>query len=62
MDFKYSSHQIEIQKLARDYAQERITPVVMKYDESQEFPWEIVKELGEMGFLGVIFPEEYGGS
>jgi len=34
----------------------------MKYDESQEFPMEIAKKLGDIGFLGIIFPEEYGGS
>jgi hypothetical protein len=62
MEFNYTDHQREVRKLARDFASNRIAPVVMKYDESQEFPWEIVKELGDMGFLGVIFPEEYGGS
>jgi alkylation response protein AidB-like acyl-CoA dehydrogenase len=62
MEFNYTEHQNEVRKLARDFASDRIAPVAMKYDESQEFPWEIVKELGDMGFLGVIFPEEYGGS
>ncbi|RPI18566.1 MAG: acyl-CoA dehydrogenase [Ignavibacteriae bacterium] len=62
MDFNLSDSQLEVQKLARDFAQSRIAPVAMKYDETQEFPMEIAKELGEMGFLGVIFPEEYGGS
>ncbi len=62
MDFNLTDSQLEVQKLARDFAQTRIAPVAMKYDESQEFPMDIAKELGEMGFLGVIFPEEYGGS
>jgi hypothetical protein len=62
MDFNLTDSQLEVQKLARDFAQTRIAPVAMKYDESQEFPMEIAKELGEIGFLGVIFPEEYGGS
>jgi alkylation response protein AidB-like acyl-CoA dehydrogenase len=62
MEFKLSEHQLEIQKLARDFAQNRIAPEVMKFDESQEFPMDIMKELGEMGFLGIIFPEEYEGS
>jgi alkylation response protein AidB-like acyl-CoA dehydrogenase len=62
MDFNLSGSQLEVQKLARNFAQTRIAPVAMKYDESQEFPMEIAKELGEIGFLGVIFPEEYGGS
>lgn len=62
MDFIYTDHHKEIRKLARDYAQEKIAPVALKYDESQEFPMEIAKELGEMGFLGISFPEEYGGA
>lgn len=62
MDFNLTDSQLEVQKLARDFAQTRIAPVAMKYDETQEFPMEIARELGEMGFLGVIFPEEYGGS
>ncbi|MEO8513877.1 MAG: acyl-CoA dehydrogenase [Ignavibacteria bacterium] len=62
MDFNLSESNLEIQKLARDFAQNRIAPTVMKYDEFSEFPWEIAKELGEMGFLGIMFPEEYEGS
>lgn len=62
MNFNLSESNLEIQKLARDFAQNRIAPVVMKYDEFSEFPWEIAKELGEMGFLGIMFPEEYEGS
>jgi len=62
MDFNLSDSQLEVQRLARDFAQNKIAPVAMKYDESQEFPMELAKELGEMGFLGIIFPEKYGGS
>ncbi|HAX47641.1 MAG TPA: acyl-CoA dehydrogenase [Ignavibacteria bacterium] len=62
MNFNLSDSNLEIQKLARDFAQNRIAPDVMKYDETSEFPWEIAKELGEMGFLGIMFPEEYEGS
>jgi hypothetical protein len=62
MEFNLSDNDLQVQKLARDFAKERIAPVAMKYDENQEFPMDIVKELGEMGFLGIIFPEEYGGS
>jgi alkylation response protein AidB-like acyl-CoA dehydrogenase len=51
-----------VQEMARNFAQQVIKPVVMKYDESQEFPFEIMKKLGDLGFLGVIFPEEYGGA
>src|SRR5438876_6120439 len=62
MDFNLSDNNLEIQKLAREFSQNKIAPVAMKYDESQDFPWDIVNELGEMGFLGIIFPEEYGGA
>lgn len=62
MNFSLSDSQKQIQTLARDFAQNRIAPVAMKFDEAQEFPTDIMKELGEMGFLGIIFPEEYGGS
>ncbi len=62
MEFQLSEHQKEIQKLAADFARKEIAPFVMKYDETQEFPKEIVSKLGEMGFLGIIFPEEYGGA
>ncbi len=62
MDFNLSDNNLEIQKLAREFSQNKIAPVAMKFDESQDFPWEIVNELGEMGFLGIIFPEEYGGA
>lgn len=62
MNFNLSDHELEIQKLARDFAQNEILPHVMKYDESQEFPMEIARKMGEMGFLGIIFPEEYGGA
>lgn len=62
MDFNLSEQELSVQKLARDFAQNEIAPYIMKYDESQEFPMEIAKKLGDIGFLGIIFPEEYGGS
>jgi alkylation response protein AidB-like acyl-CoA dehydrogenase len=51
-----------IRDTVREFAQKNIKPNVMKYDESQEFPMEIIKELGELGFLGVLIPEEYDGA
>lgn len=62
MDFKLSERELEVKKLARDFAENEIAPVIMQYDESQEFPMDIANKLGEMGFLGIIFPEEYGGA
>ncbi|HCN36717.1 MAG TPA: acyl-CoA dehydrogenase, partial [Bacteroidetes bacterium] len=57
-----SERELEVKKLARDFAENVIKPVIMQYDESQEFPMDIAKQMGEMGFLGIIFPEEYGGA
>ena len=57
-----NENQLMIKKTVRDFAEKNIRPVVMKYDESQEFPMDIIRQLGELGFMGVIFPEEYGGA
>jgi len=62
MDFNLSEQELAVQKLAKDFAQKEIAPYIMKYDESQEFPMEIAKKMGDIGFLGIIFPEEYGGA
>lgn len=51
-----------IQNTIRDFAETEIKPIIMKYDESQEFPREIFKKLGEQGFMGILVPEEYGGA
>jgi alkylation response protein AidB-like acyl-CoA dehydrogenase len=51
-----------IEDSARQFAQSRILPHVMEWDESQHFPMDLMHELGEQGFLGVLIPEEYGGS
>jgi len=51
-----------VRETARQFAEKEIRPTVMKYDESQEFPYEIMEKLGNLGFLGVIFPETYGGA
>ena len=51
-----------IQESARDFAQQKIQPNIMKWDEDQIFPVATFKEMGSMGFMGVIVPEEYGGS
>ncbi len=46
----------------REFAEGEILPHVMEWDEVSHFPIEIIPKLGEMGLLGVIFPEEYGGA
>ena len=57
-----NENQIIIRETLRDFAEKNIRPMIMKYDESQEFPMDIMKKLGEMGFLGILVPEEYGGA
>lgn len=46
----------------RSFVEEEIKPVALQYDESQEFPHEIFRKLGDLGYLGIVIPTEYGGS
>ncbi len=62
IEFEFTDSMKMVRDAARNFAEKEIRPVVMKYDESQEFPFDIMKKLGELGFLGVIFPETYGGA
>ena len=62
MDFSLTEEQRAIREAARDFAREVVSPKVEEHDESQEYPREIMRRAGELGFLGVIFPEELGGA
>lgn len=62
MDFALSAEQIQIRDTAREFALREIDPIVDEIDEHQKFPREVIRKAGELGFLGVIFPEEYGGA
>ena len=62
MDFKNSELVEQVAQTARDFAQQYIRPHVMEWDESQEFPIHIFKELGKLGMMGVLVPEKYGGT
>ncbi len=57
-----TEEQISIRDTIREFAESKIRPVIMEFDESQEFPMEIMRQLGELGFLGILVPEEYGGA
>ncbi len=61
-NFQPTESMLMVQQLARDFAEKELRPRVMKYDESQEFPFEIAAKLAELGFLGATFPEEYNGA
>ncbi|MEO8567494.1 MAG: acyl-CoA dehydrogenase family protein [Ginsengibacter sp.] len=62
MDFRNSELTEQVAHTARDFAQQHIKPYLMEWDESQEFPLHIFKELGKLGIMGVLVPEEYGGA
>src|SRR5690554_2545833 len=62
MNFQPSETQKMIAESIRDFAETNIRPYIMEWDEAQTFPVELFKKLGEMGFMGVLVPEELGGS
>lgn len=62
MNFDYSETQNMIAQSIRDFAEQHIRPNIMEWDESQHFPVDLFKKLGEMGYMGVLVPEELGGS
>lgn len=62
MLIKENENQRMIQQMVRDFAEKEIRPKMMEWDESQEFPVEVFKKLGNLGLMGVLVPEEYGGS
>ena len=61
MDFDLSREQKLIQQTVRDFARAEIAPVAEELDREHRFPYEIVAKLGELGLMGIPFPEEYGG-
>ena len=62
MDFEYTPEQIQLRKSVREFAEAEIAPHVMEWDEAQIFPAEVVRKLGQLGYMGAIFPEELGGA
>ncbi|WP_291142934.1 acyl-CoA dehydrogenase family protein [Flavobacterium sp. UBA7680] len=62
MNFDYNEMQSMIAQSIKDFAEKNIKPFIMEWDEAQIFPVDLFKKLGEMGFMGVLVPEEYGGS
>jgi alkylation response protein AidB-like acyl-CoA dehydrogenase len=62
MMFELSEEHLMIQKAARDFAQNELKPGVIERDEHQKFPTSQVKKLGELGFLGMMVSQKYGGS
>lgn len=62
MNFELNEEQLQIKYSIREFAESEIRPNVMEWDEAQHFPQELRPKLAELGLLGVIFPEEYGGA
>lgn len=62
MNFEVSDITSQVAQTARDFALQHIKPNVMTWDESQEFPIEVFREMGKLGMMGVLVPEEYGGA
>lgn len=62
MDFKPTDLQQEIASALKDFCDKEIRPQFMEWDETQTFPVEVFKKLGQLGFMGCVIPEEYGGS
>ena len=61
MDFKLSEEELELKEMAREFADKRLYPHALEYDEAGAVPPELIKEIGELGYLGFTVPEEYGG-
>ncbi|MFZ0412878.1 MAG: acyl-CoA dehydrogenase family protein, partial [Candidatus Acidiferrales bacterium] len=62
MEFSLTDEQQQLRRTVRDFAESEIRPHVMEWDEASKFPVELIPKLAELGFLGVIFPEKYGGA
>jgi len=62
MNFQISELTQQVAQTAKDFAQQFIKPHVMEWDETQEFPVSVLKEMGNLGLMGVLVPEKYGGA
>ncbi len=62
MDFSFTDEQQQLRRTIREFSEGEIAPKVMEWDEASRFPSEIIPKLAEMGLLGIIFPEKYGGA
>ena len=62
IDFVETEHQVMIRQMIRDFAAREITPYMMEWDEAQTFPRELFAKMGELGLMGMLVPEQYGGT
>lgn len=61
MDFHLTEEELELKEMAREFAEKRLFPRAMEFDEEEAFPPELIKECAELGYFGFLTPEEYGG-
>ena len=62
MEFSRSTEQRQITEMVAEFADEEIRPRAAEIDETDEFPWDLVEEMAELGLMGMPIPEEYGGA
>ena len=62
MNFELNEEQQQIKSSVREFAEAELLPHVLEWDETQHFPIELLPKMAQLGLLGIIFPEEYGGS
>ena len=62
MDFNYNENQKLISEMIRSFSEKEIVPFMKDWDDNQTFPVAVFKKLGELGLMGVLVPQEYGGS
>ncbi len=61
MDFEFSDEQRLLRETVRDFARQEVAPVAAELDRTKSFPYELVAQMGELGLMGIPFPQEYGG-
>ena len=61
MDFDLSDEQRLLRDTVRDFARNEVAPVASELDRTKSFPYELVSKMGELGLMGIPFPQEYGG-
>ncbi|MGB9880334.1 MAG: acyl-CoA dehydrogenase family protein, partial [Anaerolineae bacterium] len=62
MDFALTEEQQMIRKTVHDFAEKEIRPIAREIDTTGQFPWEVIRKMGDLGLMGLPIPEEYGGS
>ena len=62
MDFEFSPEHVALRETVRSFVEKEVRPHARRWDEEASFPAETVTKLGELGIMGVMVPEEYGGS